>query len=417
MHYTYLFLTLLALNVGLRWWLNQRQIQSVIAHRQQVPPAFQGHISLQSHQRAADYNLAHLRLSVWEAFYDALLLLLWTVGGGLQSLSSGLALVIHDNHLHGTLLIVSVFLITGLLALPWQLYRTFVIEAHFGFNRTTPRIFIADILKAALLLLLFGTPVAYAVLWLISQGGVLWWLWVWLLLSILSLIISFAYPRFIAPLFNRFTPLQDQALKQAIQTLLAKTDINSESVYIMDGSRRSHHGNAYFSGLGKSKRIVLFDTLLDRLQREEIIAILAHELGHYHYRHVLKGTLLSSVGLFFALAALAWYSAQPELQAALGITQPNPALILLSYMMVLPVLTFILTPLGSLWSRRHEFQADAYAASQTGQAALISALLKLYDDNAATLTPDALYATFYYSHPPATERIAHLQGHSHEQTA
>ncbi len=408
MPYTVAFLVALGLSLAVALWLDRRQMQAVRAHRGQVPEAFRDRIPLAAHQKAADYTLARLRLARVAQVWDALVLLGWTLGGGLQWAWEQVGAWGLTGLHRGVAVIVLVGLLSALLHLPFSVYRTFVIEARFGFNRTTPALFVSDLLKGALLALLLGVPLLYLILWLMERAGPGWWLWAWAAWFGFSLLLSWAWPRFIAPLFNRFQPLEDRELRTAIEDLLARSGFHSSGVFVMDGSRRSSHGNAYFTGLGRNKRIVFFDTLLEGLSKEEILAVLAHELGHYRYRHVQKGLLLSGLTSLLGFAVLAWLLARPDFYHGLGVETPALPLGLLLFVLVAPVFTFFLQPLLAWYSRRHEFQADCYAARQTDPQALISALVRLYRDNASTLTPDPLYSDFHDSHPPAPVRIRHL---------
>ncbi len=416
MNLTPLLLILVACVTLTRLWLNHRQIRAVRSHRARVPDAFQDSIPLEAHQKAADYTIAKARLARWEILFDALLVLGWTIGGGLQQL---IELV---SHFHlpamssGVVLILLFGLISSLLSAPFSLYRTFVIEARFGFNRTTVATLISDTFKGLLMTVVLATPLLYLILWLLNAAGGYWWLYAWLAFFSFSLLMSWAYPTLIAPLFNRFTPLQDEALKAAIDNLLDNAGFTSKGIFVMDGSRRSSHGNAYFTGLGKNKRIVFFDTLLDGLDHDEVIAVLAHELGHFKHHHILKGLLLSALTSLAGFALLAWLLPQPAFYENLGVETASPAAGLILFSIVIPLLMFFISPVFSWLSRRHEFEADEYAATQAGANALITALVKMYRDNASTLTPDWLHSIFYDSHPPAAIRIARLQTQQQGQT-
>lgn len=407
---TWGFLAALALASATRLWLASRQIRHVRAHREAVPPGFAGAIPLAAHQTAADYCVAKTRLGVVDLLIGVAALLALTLGGGLQVLSDALARVLDPAGLwHGVVLIVCVVVVLSLLELPVALWRTFVIEARFGFNRQTPALFIADLARQAAVGAALGVPLLVLVLWLMARMGETWWFYVWLAWAAFNLLVLFLYPRVIAPLFNKFTPLADAALAGRIDALLARCGFRTSGLFVMDGSKRSSHGNAYFTGFGAAKRIVFFDTLLQRLQPAEIEAVLAHELGHFKRRHIWK-----RVGLLFGLSlALLWALGHLIGEAwffrGLGVSTPSTAAALLLFFLVVPVFTFFLQPLTSLYSRRHEFEADAYAASHSSAADLMKALVRLYRDNAATLTPDPLYSAFYDSHPPAAMRIARLQ--------
>ncbi|MBI2754249.1 MAG: M48 family metallopeptidase [Betaproteobacteria bacterium] len=406
---TWAFLAALAAATGIRLWLAGRQIRHVRAHRNAVPEEFSEAISLASHRKAADYSVARTRLGVVDLAVGVAVLLALTFGGLLQAMSDAWAgLFDPDGLWHGVALIVSVVVLLSAVELPLTVYRTFVVEAQFGFNRMTPALFVADLARQAGLGLLLGVPLVVLVLWLMARMGELWWLYVWLAWMAFNLAILLIYPTFIAPLFNRFTPLEDPALAGRVEALLARCGFRSKGLFVMDGSKRSTHGNAYFTGFGAAKRIVFFDTLLSRLAPAEVEAVLAHELGHYKRHHVWK-----RVGVLFAVSlALLWVLGQLIGQAwfyeGLGVSARSTATALLLFFLAMPVFGFFLQPLTSLYSRKHEFEADAYAASHSGAAELVKALVKLYQDNAATLTPDPLHSAFYDSHPPAATRVARL---------
>jgi STE24 endopeptidase len=401
------FFAALLLMIALRLWLAQRQIAHVLAHRAALPAQFAGRIELPAHQKAADYTVARTRFGRLSLAVEIVVLLAFTFGGGLQALHDFWA-ARTDGLVYGLALIFSLMAISGAIDLPLALYRQFVIEERFGFNRMTIRLFVVDLLKQTVLGAAIGTPVILAVLWLMAQMGSLWWLYVWLFWCTFNLLILFIYPTWIAPIFNKFSPLTDAPLKERIEALLQRCGFASSGLFVMDGSKRSSHGNAYFTGFGKSKRIVFFDTLLGRLQAAEIEAVLAHELGHFKHRHVLKRiVLLFAMSLGF-LAALGQLIAVPWFFTGLGVTSQNTALALILFVLVIPVFTFALTPLMSLLSRRHEFEADRYAAEHASANDLVHALVKLYEDNASTLTPDPVHSLFYDSHPPAALRIARL---------
>ena len=406
--FTLLFLAACALTFAGRLWLTLRQIRHVAAHRGAVPAGFAERISLAAHQKAADYTVDRNRLAILTTLVDAALLLAFTVGGGLAWLHEFWAARV-DGLVYGLALISSVMAIGAAVDLPFALYRQFVIEARYGFNRMTLALFCADLLKHTLLGIVIGAPVILAVLWLMAVMGSAWWFWVWLFWSAFNLLILFVYPTWIAPLFNKFSPLADGETKSRIEALLARCGFRSSGLFVMDGSKRSSHGNAYFTGFGNNKRIVFFDTLLERLAAPEVEAVLAHELGHFRRRHVLKRIVLmfaASLGFLWLLGQLI---AAPWFYAGLGVPAQSTALALILFFLVVPVFTFPFTPVLSWISRRHEFEADAYAAARTEAAALGRALVKLYEDNAATLTPDPLHSLFYDSHPPAAVRIARLQ--------
>jgi len=408
--FTWTFLAALGAAGGTRLWLAARQARHVRAHRDAVPPSFAGAIPLAAHQKAADYTIARTRLGAAELVLGAALLLALTLGGALQWLSDAWARLLPPFGIaHGVALIASVVALMSLAELPLALVRTFVVEARFGFNRMTARLFFADLAKQALLGALLGLPLAALVLWLMARMGAHWWLWVWAAWTAFNLLLLLAYPAFIAPLFNKFSPLADAALAGRIEALLARCGFRASGLYVMDGSKRTAHGNAYFTGFGAAKRIVFFDTLLARLAPGEIEAVLAHELGHFRRHHVWKRMLV----LFAASFALLWLLGrlidEPWFYAGLGVSTMSTATALLLFVLVAPAFTFFLQPLASLHSRRHEFEADAYAAAHASAAELEQALVKLYQDNAATLTPDPIHSAFYDSHPPAALRIARLR--------
>jgi STE24 endopeptidase len=406
---TIAFLAAVASSTLLRLWLAQRQLRAVTAHRNAVPAAFSEHVSLEAHQKAADYSAAHTRLARIDICIGVLVTLGFTVGGGIQWLDTLWATKIAASLWRGVAVILSFMFVSLLVDLPLSIWRTFRIEAAFGFNRVTPALFVSDLLKSLVLGLVLGGPLLLAVLYLMQRAGQLWWIYAWLLWTAFTLLVTWAYPALIAPLFNKFSPLGDADLKARIEHLLERCGFASKGIFVVDGSRRSTHGNAYFTGLGKNKRIVFFDTLMERLSPAEIEAVLAHELGHFRLHHVRQRLVLSlGLGLAaFALlgALLEW----PSFYTALGVQEPSAHAALLLLVLVVPHFTFFLTPLGAWWSRRHEFQADAFASQQSNPRDLAHALVKLYRDNATTLTPDHVHSAFYDSHPPAPIRIARLQ--------
>jgi STE24 endopeptidase len=408
---TWTFLAALAAATATRLWLTRRQIRHVRAHRDAVPQTFADAIPLSAHQKAADYTVAKARLGMLELMIGTAALLALTLGGFIDWLHWQWAGLVEPGGLwHGVALIASVVVLLTLIDLPLSLYRTFVIEQRYGFNRMTARLFVVDLAKQALLAAALGIPLLALVLWLMRQMGSLWWLYVWLAWMAFNLLVLLAFPTFIAPLFNRFTRLEDPGLAGRIESLLRRCGFRASGLYVMDGSKRSSHGNAYFTGFGAAKRIVFFDTLLSRLAPPEVEAVLAHELGHYRLHHVWKRIALlfaASLGFLWLLGQLiseTWF------YEGLGVSQPSTAAALLLFMLVVPVFTFFLQPLSSLYSRRHEFEADAYAARYADSSELVKALVKLYQDNAATLTPDPMHSAFYDSHPPAAVRIARLRG-------
>ena len=405
----------LLLTVALKFWLATRQMRHVAAHRAQVPAAFAGSVPLQAHQKAADYTIVRSRFGLITLAAGAAVLLGWTLLGGLDALNG----VVRDavqprwGDLAYQVALVSAFaLIGGALEAPLEIYNTFRIEQRFGFNRTTWRLYLLDTAKGLLVAALIGLPLVALVLWIMGSAGAWWWLWAWAAWVGFQLLMLVIYPTVIAPLFNKFEPLPDESLRERVQALMARCGFAAKGLFVMDGSRRSAHANAYFTGLGSAKRVVFFDTLLKRLTHGEVEAVLAHELGHFKLRHVPKRMAVIFGISLAALALLGWLTQQPWFYLGLGVTPnvggPNDALALLLFMLALPPFGFLLAPLAARVSRRHEFEADAYACSQASGRDLASALLKLHEDNAGTLTPDPIYVTFYYSHPPAGERLAAL---------
>ena len=405
---TLIFLAAIAISIAIHGWLIRRHIDHVRSHRDQVPAAFQDTIPLSAHQKAADYTQAKARFGMYDLLVGALLLLIWTLGGGLNLLDSAWQSGELPILATGVGFVISAYALMALLEIPMSAYRTFVIEERFGFNKTTPKIFILDILKQGILLLLIGMPLAALVLWLMLNGGALWWLYVWVTWIGFSLLMMWVYPTFIAPLFNKFRPLMDDALRTRIETLLKRNGFSSQGIFVMDGSTRSTHGNAYFTGLGTNKRIVFFDTLIDELNSEEIEAVLAHELGHFKCKHITKRIILMAAVSLIGLAFLGWLINQPWFYSGLGVTQPSAHVALVLFLTVIPVFTFFFQPMLAHISRKHEFEADDFAVKQAKADTLIQALVKLYKENANTLTPDPLYSAFHDSHPPAPVRVAHL---------
>ena len=413
MTFTFLFILGLVLSVGTRYYLAGRHIRHIAEHRHQVPADFASKISLPEHHKAADYTMAKLRLGLFEIALSAAILIGFTLLGGLQ--------YVHDLTLEslgpGTLqqisLLISISLITGIIDLPFSWYRQFTIEEKFGFNRMTPTLFFTDLIKGILLGFAIGLPLLWVVLTLMAEAGEYWWVWTWFVWVGFNALMLWLFPTFIAPLFNKFKPLEDGPLKDRIEELLKRCDFTSQGLFIMDGSKRSAHGNAYFTGMGKAKRIVFFDTLIERLNPEEIEAVLAHELGHFKRQHIRKRLIQSFALSFLVLGLLGWISTKAWFYLSLGVTPDlngyNAGLALALFSLVMPVFGFFLTPINSMGSRKHEYEADAFAAEKSSAKDLITALVKLYQDNAATLTPDPLYSKFYDSHPPAPLRIAHLQ--------
>ncbi|MFB9156723.1 M48 family metallopeptidase [Chromobacterium violaceum] len=408
--FSLLFAAALTLTLCLKLWLGWRHIRHIARHRDQVPAAFRDSITLEQHRHAADYTIAKTRLGLLSAWVDTALIAAFTFGGGLQWLAVHSMQWLANPLLSGMALIIAFAVISSLISLPFSLYGTFGIEVRFGFNKMTPALYLLDQLKGIALSIAIGLPVLAIVLWLMNIAGASWWLWVWLVLCAVQLLGLVLAPILIAPLFNKFWPLQDEALKARIDALLARTGFRSNGIYVMDGSRRSSHSNAYFTGFGAGKRIVFYDTLLEKLSHDEIEAVLAHELGHYKRRHISKRiAIVFSLSLLF-LALLGQLLRTPWFYAGLGIITPSMAMALLLFMVATPAFTFPLTPLFSRSSRKHEYEADDFASAQTRADDLVSALVKLYRDNGATLTPDPIHSAFYDSHPPAALRIQHLKG-------
>jgi STE24 endopeptidase len=408
--FTALFLSLLVLTTLIRFWLGRRHIAYIQSHRNSVPPAFANNISLDAHQKAADYSSAKTRLVIIESLVQAALLFAFTLGGGLQWIDEAWRGILPDAEIfRGALVILSAFVISSLIEIPLDYYKAFVVDERFGFNKMTRSMFFTDLIKHAVVGLALGAPLLFAALWLMQGAGNWWWLYLWVLWSGFNLLMLAVYPTVIAPLFNKFSPLTDEALKTRIETLLTRCGFKSQGLYVMDGSRRSSHGNAYFTGFGAAKRVVFFDTLLDRLDADEIEAVLAHELGHFKHKHVIKRIALMFIVSFFGLALLGWLVNQPWFYADLGVATASNYMALLLFILVSPVFTFLFRPLLAGYSRKNEFEADEYAATHSDAKHLVEALVKLYRDNASTLTPDPLHSAFYDSHPPASIRIAKLE--------
>ena len=408
--FSWVFLAALAAATLTRLWLSRRQLSHVRAHRGAVPPTFAATIPLSAHQKAADYTVAKSKLGMLDALLDAVVVLGFTLGGGVQWLAAQWGKVLSpDSIWHGAALIVTVLVLQALIGLPLGLYRTFGIEQRFGFNRMTFRLFVVDLLKGLALAALLGLPLLIAVLWLMGAAGRYWWLWVWAVLVAFSLFMQLIIPTFIMPLFNKFSPLEDAALKDRVEALLARCGFRSRGLYVMDGSKRSAHGNASFAGFGASKRIVLFDTLVERLDPPQVEAVLAHELGHYRLNHIKKRLAVSFASSLAGLFLLGLLVEQPWFYQGLGVELQTFPLALLLFLLVSSTFGFFLSPLASLFSRKHEFEADRYATQHAQAADLVEALVRLYKDNAATLTPDPLHSAFYDSHPPAAVRIARLR--------
>ncbi len=411
-NFTLLFLAMLAVSTVMRLYLSQRQINHVTQNRAQVPDSFADKISLEDHQKAADYTTTKVKFGRLPLFYEIILLLMWTLGGGLQWLDQNIITFDLNPILTGIAVILTFTFISSLLDLPFSLYNTFVIEEKFGFNRTTIKTFVSDMLKGSLLGLAIGVPLLYVILWLMEQSGEQWWLYTWLVISGFSLFMMWVYPTWIAPIFNKFEPLEEGETLNRITRLLTRCGFNSNGIFVIDGSKRSSHGNAYFSGFGRNKRIVFFDTLLKMLSNDELEAVLAHELGHFKKKHIIKGMAISFATTLLGLALLAWLMKAQWFYTALGIDNASTYMALLLFTLIMPVFTFAFQPLFSIFSRKNEFEADAFAAEQTDAKYLIHALVGLYRENASTLTPDPMYSAFYDSHPPAPVRIAHLNAHA-----
>jgi STE24 endopeptidase len=409
---TVAFLLALLAHLAVQTWLARRQIAHVMEHRDSVPPGFESAVSAAEHAKAADYAGARQRVGVVEALYDAVLVLAFTLGGGIALLGEWVAGFTQPGVLAGTAHLLAVFAVMTLAGLPLSLYRTFVLEQRFGFNRMGPGTFLADQLKAWAIGLLLGGAVAAAVLWIMASAGTAWWVVGWAAWLAFSLLVTWAWPRVIAPLFNKFSPLEDRALRERIDALLARCDFHAKAIYVMDGSRRSAHGNAYFTGLGREKRIVFFDTLLSSLGPAQIESVLAHELAHFKLRHIPQRLVVGAALSFAGFALLGWLSRQEWFYTSLGVPIASDAAALLLFMLVVPAFTWVVSPWLAAWSRRHEYQADAFAAQHADARSLAEALVTLYKDNATTLTPDPLYSAFHDSHPPPAARIERLRAQS-----
>ena len=410
--FTYAFAAALLAGLAVKFWLASRQIRHVARHRDAVPAAFAKTMTLDAHQKAADYTIAKSRFGLVEMAWSAAMLLAWTLLGGLDLLNKVLLGWLGGGMAQQLALLAAFALIGGLLDLPFTLWQTFRLEERFGFNKMTFRLWLADAVKGTLLGALIGLPIAALILWLMGAAGDLWWLWAWAVWMGFNLLLMLVYPTFIAPLFNKFKPLDDAGLQARVTALMQRCGFAAKGLFVMDGSRRSAHANAYFTGFGASKRVVFYDTLLRQLNVGEVEAVLAHELGHFKRRHIVKRMAAMFALSLAGFALLGWVSGQSWFYAGLGVQPnmgaPNDALALLLFMLAVPVFTFFVAPLPAWLSRKHEFEADAYAVAQTSGTDLAAALLKLYQDNASTLTPDPLFVQFYYSHPPASERLARM---------
>ena len=403
---------ILVANLLTKLWLSARQTRHVAQHRAEVPAAFAHTITLEAHQKAADYTLAKSRVNLIDLALDAVTLLGWTLLGGLDALNQLTLSWMEPDIAQQIVLVLCFTLVGGLLGLPLSLYQTFGIEQRFGFNNTTPKLWASDLVKGLVVGFVLGLPILWLVLWLMQAGGSLWWLYAWCALVVYQLFVMWIAPNVIMPLFNKFTPLEDASLKERVTSLMTRAGFTAKGFFVMDGSRRSAHSNAFFTGFGAAKRVVFFDTLLAQLNGDEMEAVLAHELGHFKHRHILKMMVTSFAVSLAGLALLGWLSQQVWFYTGLGVmpnlSGGNNALALLLFMLVLPLFTFFVSPLSARRSRKFEFEADAYAAAHSNGQALGSALLKLYQDNASTLTPDPWYVAFYYSHPPASQRLARI---------
>ena len=409
---TFAFAAFLLASLGVKFWLASRQVRHVARHRNSVPPAFTATVSLPAHQKAADYTVVKSRVGLVETAFGTAVLLGWTLLGGLDALNRLLVAWMGTGMLQQLVLLGAFALIGGLLELPFSVYQTFVVEQRFGFNKMTWQLWLGDLAKATLLGTLIGLPIAALILWLMGAAGDWWWLWAWAVWMGFNLLLLVVYPTFIAPLFNKFQPLEDETLKARVTALMQRCGFAAKGLFVMDGSRRSAHANAYFTGFGAAKRVVFYDTLLAKLSPGEVDAVLAHELGHFRHKHIIKRIVAMFALSLLGFALLGWLATRAWFYTGLGVRPnlegPNDALALMLFLLAVPVFTYFISPLMAQLSRRHEFEADAYAVTQTSGRDLGNALLKLYEDNASTLTPDPVFVKFYYSHPPATERLARL---------
>ncbi|WP_367849571.1 M48 family metallopeptidase [Rhodoferax sp. WC2427] len=407
------FATVLLIGIIVKMWLASRQIRHVARHRHAVPAAFAGSITLEAHQKAADYTITKARFGLLELSLGTAVLMGWTLLGGLNLLNQSLLAWLGGGMWQQLAVLAGFVLISGLIDMPLALYKTFVVEERFGFNKTTLALWLGDMLKSSLVGAVIGLPIAALILWLMGSAGPMWWLWAWCAWMGINLLLLMVYPSFIAPLFNKFQPLDDETLKARVTALMQRCGFAAKGLFVMDGSKRSAHANAYFTGFGAAKRVVFYDTLLAKLSPAEVDAVLAHELGHFKHKHVIQRIVTMFAFSLLGFALLGWLSTQVWFYTGLSVIPnmsgaPNDALALLLFMLVTPVVTFFIAPLSALVSRKHEFQADAYAVQHTSGQDLSSALLKLYEDNASTLTPDPVFVKFYYSHPPASERLARM---------
>ncbi len=411
--FTVIFLIALTLSFSVQFWLAKRHADHVAKHRDAVPEAFKNTVSLEAHQKAADYTLEKGKLGNIDSIVGLVLLLIMTLGGGINWAFELWTATLESQLIAGLAAVASVFLIMTLVEIPTSVYQTFVIEEKFGFNKSTPQQFIKDQLLQLVLVTAIGLPLLALILWVMDSIGSSWWLWAWGILMGFSLLMSWLFPTIIAPLFNKFTPMEDGSLKTRIQGLLARCGFNSNGIFIMDGSKRSGHGNAYFTGLGNNKRIVFYDTLINSLDDEELEAILAHELGHFKCKHTIKMLIATAIMSLISFAVLGWLIDQAWFYNGLGVKQPSHAAALLLFMLVSSSFTFFMQPISAYFQRKFEFEADNFASNHAKAEKLISSLVKLYEENASTLTPDPLYSAFHYSHPPAAIRIANLESNQH----
>ena len=407
--FTIVFLIALIISSSIQFWLAKRHAEHVAAHRSAVPDAFKAKVPLAAHQKAADYTLAKIKLGNIDSALGIVILLLLTLGGGINCAFNYWNTIASSPLLAGLTAIATIFLILTVIEIPTSVYQTFVIEEKFGFNKSTVNQFVKDQFLHLGLGAAIGLPLLALILWIMDNVGSLWWLWAWGIIMGFSLLMSWLYPTVIAPLFNKFTPMDEGSLKDRIQGLLARCGFNSQGIFIMDGSKRSGHGNAYFTGLGNNKRIVFFDNLVNSLDDEELEAVLAHELGHFKCKHVIKMLIATSIMSLISLAILGWLINEPWFYSGLGVEQPSHAAALLLFLLVSSSFTFFMQPISAYFQRKFEFEADDFAANNAKATKMISGLVKLYEENANTLTPDPLYSAFHYSHPPAAIRIAHLE--------
>ncbi len=409
---TLAFAIALVVGLAVKFWLATRQIRHVAQHRSTVPAAFSSRISLPAHQKAADYTIAKSRLGLIELALGTAVLLGWTLLGGLSWLNQTLLSAINGGMWQQLTLLGAFMVISSVIDLPLTLYQTFVLEERFGFNKMTTKLWLIDLIKSTFVGVLIGLPIVALILWVMGAAGSLWWLWAWGLWMGFNLLLLVIYPTFIAPLFNKFQPLDDETLKARVTALMQRCGFAAKGLFVMDGSKRSAHANAYFTGFGAAKRVVFYDTLLAKLSAGEVDAVLAHELGHFKHKHIIKRIVSMFAMSLVGFALLGWLATQTWFYTGLGVlpnlNAPNDALALMLFMLAIPVFTFFISPLFAQLSRKHEFEADAYAIAQTSGADLSTALLKLYEDNASTLTPDPLFVKFYYSHPSASERLARM---------